>query len=71
MSRRQSDVHSSRSPERECSLSGYSRLGGRTGSGQTLVQVLGESLAHSGCPPVSLVWLSHGMRLAEYRARSG
>lgn len=35
-------------------ISGYLRLSGRTGSGQTLVQVLGESLAHSGCPPVSL-----------------
>jgi hypothetical protein len=51
--------------------SGYLRLGSRTGSGQTLVQVLGESLAHSGCLPVALVWLSHGMRLAEHRARSG
>jgi hypothetical protein len=26
------------------------------------VQVLGETLPHCGCPPVSLVWLSHGLR---------
>src|SRR6266536_2507721 len=26
------------------------------------VQVSGETLPHCGCPPVSLVWLSHGLR---------
>lgn len=52
-------------------LFGYLTLVGRTGSGQTAVQVLGESLPHCGCLPVSLVWLSHDMRLAEHRVRSG
>jgi hypothetical protein len=39
---------------------GYLRLGHRTRSGQALVQVLGESLTRSGCPPgiigVALSW---------------
>jgi hypothetical protein len=52
-------------------LVGYLRPGGRTESGQTLVQVLGESLPHCGCLPVALTWLSHGMRLADHSARSG
>jgi hypothetical protein len=34
----------------------------RTGVRPDSVQVLGETLSFCGCPPVSLVWLSHGLR---------
>jgi hypothetical protein len=42
--------------------SGYLETSGRTGVGPDSVQVLGETLGNSGCPPVSLVWLFHGLR---------
>src|SRR5437764_10929453 len=51
--------------------SAYLRLAAGQGLGQAPVQVLGETLPQCGCPPVLLVWLSHGLRLVGRRARSG
>jgi hypothetical protein len=42
--------------------SGYLRLGAGSVVWPDSVQVLGGTLGFSGCPPVSLVWLSHGLR---------
>jgi hypothetical protein len=41
---------------------GYSETWRRIDVWPDSVQVLGETLPHCGCPPVSLVWLSHGLR---------
>ena len=43
-------------------LIGYLETWRRIGVWPDSVQVLGETLSISGCPPVSLVWLSHGLR---------
>jgi hypothetical protein len=44
------------------SLSGYLETWRRIGVWPDSVQVPGGTLSHSGCPPVSLVWLSFGLR---------
>ena len=41
---------------------GYLETWGRIDVWPDSVEVLGETLPHCGCPPVSLVWLSHGLR---------
>jgi hypothetical protein len=41
---------------------GYLETSRRIGVWPDSVQVFGETLPHCGCPPVSLVWLSHGLR---------
>ena len=43
-------------------VSGYLETSLRIDVGPDSVQVFGETLSISGCPPVSLVWLSSGLR---------
>ena len=40
----------------------YYETSRRIGVRPDSVQVVGETLSHCGCPPVSLVWFSHGLR---------
>jgi len=47
----------------QCStVGGYLRLGGRAGVWPDSVQAPGGTLCISGCPLVSLAWLSSGLR---------